>query len=265
MEPSAELLKMLNTLDPNRLSKQDFVKSWELVVQKIRSIQLQNEQEISAMREHVRLLSDKVDKDVSTKLSTLQDGKDGIPGREGRPGKDAKAPALEEIIPAVLDALDLPEQRAVILDGPEEIRNKLELLQEDERLDASALKNVRMTPEDQKVTRVVGSHGPLSTLIDVNVTGLVTGQSLKWDGTQWVVYTPGAGGGFTTLAATETPNANLKIFTFSTATAQPSFIISDGIMMQATAADGTVNWTYVVGTKKATMTIPPTSDILGIV
>lgn len=71
--------------------------------------------------------------------------------------------------------------------------------------------------------------------------------------------------GFTTLSATETPNGSITIFTFSAATAQPSFIISDNVMMQATTKSGTTNWTWNSGAKQATMTIPPVNDIIGIV
>lgn len=73
------------------------------------------------------------------------------------------------------------------------------------------------------------------------------------------------GSGFTQLTATETPNGVLTVFTFALASAQPSFIISDGVWMEATAQDSTVNWTWNNVTKKATMTIPPASAIKGIV
>ncbi len=102
----------------------------------------------------------------------------------------------------------------------------------------------------------------LSNLTDVNVAGITSGQTIKWNGNQWVIA---AGGGFTTLAATETPNGILTVFTFSTATAKPSFIISDNVLMRATTSLGTVNWTWNAGTKQATMAIPPTDDILGVV
>lgn len=79
------------------------------------------------------------------------------------------------------------------------------------------------------------------------------------------VITGSAGAGFTPLSATETPNGAITVFTFAAASAQPSFIISDGIWMEATGQDGTVNWTWSVGLKQSTMTIPPNSGIKGIV
>lgn len=72
-------------------------------------------------------------------------------------------------------------------------------------------------------------------------------------------------GGFSTLSSTETPNDIIQVFTFAAATAKPSFIVSDGAMMRATAKDGTVNWTWSNPLKQATMTIPPSDDIVAIV
>lgn len=82
--------------------------------------------------------------------------------------------------------------------------------------------------------------------------------------TNRVLVSGTGGGGFTTLAPTETPNGILTVFTFATATAQPSFIVSDNAMMQATTKAGTVNWTWSSGPLQATMTIPPQDDIIGI-
>lgn len=74
----------------------------------------------------------------------------------------------------------------------------------------------------------------------------------------------GGGGGFTVLQPTETPNGVRTVFTLSTATGQPTFVISDNAMMQATSKAGTVNWTWNGGTLQVTMTIPPQDDLVGI-
>lgn len=73
-----------------------------------------------------------------------------------------------------------------------------------------------------------------------------------------------SGGGFTKLTPTETPNGVITVFTFGAASSQPTFIISDNAIIQATSKSGTVNWTWNNGAKKATMTIPPQDDIVGI-
>lgn len=73
-----------------------------------------------------------------------------------------------------------------------------------------------------------------------------------------------SGGGFTVLQPTETPNGVRTTFTFASATSQPTFIVSDNAMMQATAKSGTVNWTWNSGSLVATMTIAPVDDIVAI-
>lgn len=82
---------------------------------------------------------------------------------------------------------------------------------------------------------------------------------------QGVDITANAAGGITTLAPNETPNGSITVFTLSTATAKPSFVVSDHSFLPATDKDGTVNWTWNNGTKKVTMTVAPNDDIFGIV
>ena len=76
-------------------------------------------------------------------------------------------------------------------------------------------------------------------------------------------FPSGGGGGFTPLAATETPNSILKVFTFSAASAQPSYLVVDNVWMKPTTAAGTVNWTWA-GTQ-ATLTVPPSDDLWAVV
>lgn len=71
--------------------------------------------------------------------------------------------------------------------------------------------------------------------------------------------------GLTQLASTETPNGVITVFTFSTATAKPSFLVVDNVFQKATSKAGTVNWTWSAGPKQATLTIAPVDDIYGIV
>lgn len=79
------------------------------------------------------------------------------------------------------------------------------------------------------------------------------------------VSTGTGGGGFTILLPTETPDGNQTVFTFSAATSQPTFIVSDNAMMRATGKRAAaINWTWNNATKQATMTIPPSDDIVAI-
>lgn len=78
-------------------------------------------------------------------------------------------------------------------------------------------------------------------------------------------FASGGGGGLTALTATETPNGSITIFTFSAASAQPTYLVVDNVWMKATSKAGTVNWTWNGGTKKATLAVPADDDIWGVV
>lgn len=76
-----------------------------------------------------------------------------------------------------------------------------------------------------------------------------------------------SGGGFTTLAATETPNGVRQVFTFSSATAKPSYLVADNAWMKPVSAAGTTNWTWNTGLKQATFggIYAPSDDIFAVV
>lgn len=64
------------------------------------------------------------------------------------------------------------------------------------------------------------------------------------------------------LTATGSVNGVNASFTF---TQLPTYIVSDHAWYAQTNSNGTTNWTWVAGTLTATMTIPPTEDIWGII
>lgn len=111
--------------------------------------------------------------------------------------------------------------------------------------------------------------------MDTGVTIVNPAQTMEFTGSESVsnpapgkatVNVTGSGGGFTKLTATETPDANNRVFTFSAAAAKPSYLSLDGALKPATDADGvTVNWTWNSGAKQATCTVAPNTDIFGIV
>lgn len=68
-----------------------------------------------------------------------------------------------------------------------------------------------------------------------------------------------SGSGFTKLTTASTVNGINTSFTFSQA---PTYIVSDGVWMQALDNNGATNWS---GTTTVTMSIPPQSSIWGFV
>lgn len=213
------------------LTREEFMKAFDAVYKYVQKIQKTNDSEwtmihsalqmlesklqadtasdFSTLKEEIttatQTLEDKVDsklKQVDKKLSKIKNGDDGVDADE------------EKIIKTVLSQIEI--LKPTDTDSPEQIANKLETLKNDARLDASAIKNL---PEvTKKLTQGVLTATALYSLADVNVAGIAVGQSIKWDGGQWIVYTPGSGGGGGGTLTEETPSGTVdgvnKIFTF---------------------------------------------------
>ena len=76
----------------------------------------------------------------------------------------------------------------------EEVRDLLETLEGEERLDASAVKNL---PEFVKEIQTGLPAGPQTIwgLTDVDIAGIQPGQHLEWDGIKWIAVTPAGSSG----------------------------------------------------------------------
>lgn len=169
-----------------------------------------------------------------------RNGVDGLNGKDGKAGKDGKdgtTPEIQQVIDAVLKQLS--KGKALKVEHVDGLTGSLKQLRD--HLKAGGFRG-----------------GGDTVLAGSNITVVANGDGSK-------TISSSGGSGFTTLTATETPNGVLTVFTFALASAKPSFILSDGVWMEDTAQDSTVNWTWNNGTKKATMTIPPASAIKGIV
>jgi len=212
-------LQLFQSLLDDHLGKAEFTARFKTVVEHVQATDAKLAESFKTLANHINQSST----DSSASIAKLQDelraaliqAHNAIDERMGamearinsvKDGDDADS---EEVILEVLARLQFPEQKEIILDTPEEIRNKLELLQDDERLEQSAIKNLL---EDLEKLRKeikshqggsIGIHGPLWSLQDVDVSGITVGQSIKWDGTRWIPYTPA--GGTTTSVYGEIP------------------------------------------------------------
>lgn len=286
------LKQLMTLLEPDAITKPEFLDAFKQVVAQIQKLKLSNEQDIAAMREHIQILSDKVTTDTNNNfansktemMSLIQTALTNHDNRmaqmearislvkDGEKGLDADE---KKIVQDVLAQIKLPEERAILMDGPDEIRNKLELLQGEERLSPEAIKGLEAFIKQFIPQRSMGGSAgwgahPLAVQQSgtnkaklarvLNFTGATVTHSAE--GVTTVAVTSS---GFTELSATETPNGSLKVFTFSSASAQPSYVVVDNVWMKATSKAGTVNWTYASGTKKVTLTIPANDDIFAIV
>jgi hypothetical protein len=205
---------------------------------------------------------DKKMMEVDTKMDSVQDGEDADEER-----------VIELATKAVLE--QIPPPKELEPETPASVRDKLEILEGEDRLDVSAIKGIE--PLKNAKGRPIGFGGRginlyvggvkegLAQYINLVAGSNVTITDSLVNGLHTITVAATGGSGFTKLTATETPNGVLKVFTFSGASAKPSFLIVDNVWMQATTALGTVNWTWAAGPKQATLTIPPNDDILGIV
>lgn len=78
----------------------------------------------------------------------------------------------------------LPQYGEVFRDG-------LELLPEGEKLKMSAIQDlIEKLNAIESAHKVIGANRNLYQLLDVNISGINTGQGIMWNGQQWVPFTP---------------------------------------------------------------------------
>ena len=176
----AELYKIVR----NSLTREEFTRAFKSVVDAVASAKKDLENRIDA------------------RLSQIKNGKDGRDGKDGKSIKGDKGDRGERG-PMGKTFIALRGEKGEdgkdgSPDTPEDIVIKLESLDGEDRLDASAIKNL---PEfvQNNYPAVMGGKGPLWALQDVDVSGIVAGQSIRWDGVRWIPYTPAGGGGNTAV------------------------------------------------------------------
>jgi hypothetical protein len=62
----------------------------------------------------------------------------------------------------------------------------------------------------------------------------------------------------------EAVDGSRTVFTFSTLTSQPRFVVSDNAQMQAVTSRGNVNWTWNQSTLQVTMMVTPQDDLCAL-
>ena len=178
-----------------------------------------------------------------------KDGIDGIDGNDGRDGADGK------------DGKDGSP------DSSEQVRDKLETLKDEERLDISAIKGL-----DEKLTKnqngfqLFGGTSGIKLYVNgvkkgtAKTLNLVPGANVSMNyvasnGRNDIIISASlSGGGLTVLPATGAIDGINTSFTF---TEKPIYLVIDGGWYREN-----VGWTWSVLT--ATLTIPPSNDIYGL-
>lgn len=276
-ESEAQLEKIFGLVNDG-LTKKDFMEAFDAVLKIVKDSKSLNEKEFHAIQAAFEIFKTQTVKDLSDsnesftaetrnkmqtlfmehglkmaeidkKLSTVKDGKDI--------DEDA-------FLDRMLAQIQLPEQKEILLDTPEDIRNKLELFigrPEDEKPKIDVIGHLREELDSivKNITeysrRVIATSTTLWHLSDVNLSGLATNQSIKWDGTQWIPYTPSGSGG----SGYQAPLSGGLTGT-NTWTTAPNVLVIDNVPYQKTQTDGTQIWS---GTTTTVITNGPlpTRDI----
>jgi hypothetical protein len=180
--------------------------------------------------------------------------KEGPAGREGKMGPQGPAGSVGPAGPAGRDGRDGREgpkgDPGDIKElSPQEIRDLLELLSGDDRLDAKYIKNL-----PQPVTQIIqqGGHvGGFETPIVAGSNITVTKNAFG----NWVIASTAAGGvGTPTSPSSGTVDGSTVAFDFAT---KPTLIVSDG----ATYREN-FGWTWSGST--ATLSVPPVYDLFAL-
>lgn len=234
-------------------------------------IKKQHDTAISEMkREHAQEIA---------RVKKLQTVNKGDPGKDAQPldekvieerifsripkPKDGQSPIIDEekIAQKVIQKIPMPKDgKDGSVDVPKFVDMIIEAIQKGKKLKTEHIDGFE---NSLSVLRNYVARGSVRGGGDVVAAGSNITITKNANGNKVISSTGGSG--FTALAATETPNGSITVFTFSTATAQPSYLVVDNVWLKATTKSGTVNWTWNNGTKQATLTIPPNDDIWGVV
>src|SRR3990167_6628727 len=155
-----KLERLLTIMDQDGMTKAEFVNAFEQVVNLVIKIQKKNDEVIAEMqRTHQEMMRTLQNKNTADYAETKQKAMDYCMAEmkkiykdhekmmtamdekmaEVKDGKDADE---EKIVQDVLAQIKLPEQKEIILDGPKEIREKLESLKGEERLDKESIRGL---------------------------------------------------------------------------------------------------------------------------
>ena len=148
-----KLEKLFSLMDSDTLTKEDFLKSFENVVSLVLKIEKRNSEAVELLEKTYSRLSEKVRDDyisslsdfkkefskfVNTQIEKITESVDKKM-KMVRDGKDADE---TQIIKNVISQIKLPEQKEIILDNAGQIRDKLEILKGEDRLDKSAIRGL---------------------------------------------------------------------------------------------------------------------------
>lgn len=247
------LKRLLSILDEDTLTKEDFLKSFEKVVEIVEGVKKNNETEFNAIHENLKLMSEKMKTDTSShsteskkemmdycraeiekmmkqheaKMMEMDDKLLGI-----KDGKDADE---QKIVADVVAQIKIPNMEEEVPKMAMAVRNGLELLQGDERLDKSAIKGLNEWLEEMsnKInisggkgvfgsirTRYIDDETPVGSVNGTNTIFTISRTPVPTESLK--IYVNGQ-----RMRITEDYTLSVKTITFNTAPPTGSIILVD--------------------------------------
>jgi hypothetical protein len=230
----------------------------------VKQVNLEHERIITEVDEKGVKNKKKIDAELSKKVAEINKIRDEI--MVSKP-KDGESVDKAQVVKEVFEMIKLPEQKEIILDGAKEIRDKLESLQGDERLDIEAIKGLKELLAALEAKRGEGRYvaGPgfqlLTKMMDVLISNPANGDILSYDSAllKWKNIPSSS---TVTFADGETPGGTIDGvnvgFTLAHTPAAGSLkLFVNGQRMSAGGVDYTLS-----GTDITLVTAPPSGSIL---
>src|SRR3990167_1168479 len=220
------LNKLLSAMDETSMTQEEFFRHFKMVLDIFIAMKNTNQKQITemntslnaAMSEMRQMTGEKMtemkqrvmvycEKEMSKMFKEQENGLNFIRDKvkEIKDGKDADE---EKIVQNVLNQIKLPEQKETILDSPEEIRDKLETLEGDSRLEIKAIKNLRdeldALKKQSSQTRIIGG-GTSQISVAMALTNLIIDAETHGGTIDGVLKD-------FTIARTPSPLTSLKIY-----------------------------------------------------
>lgn len=264
----------------NGLTKEEFVQNWEMVVKKVIAIREEFNISVESLKIDFATLSQQLKDDHSGDLEEIKTQARLAVGAAINDTTDRikKLEARLNAFPVINENDLLARLRSEIPalppeETPQETRDKLESLQENDRLDVSAIRGLEewwntlfkknSKPDNSRhvnapsrgiFTFISGvKKGLLSNFNFVGGSGIAIAYSLV-NGLPTLTFNA-SGSGISVETPPEAPNGIIDVFSVS---AQPQWVVADGTTYYENAG-------YTYGAHKITMAIPPGSFIRAII
>jgi hypothetical protein len=154
-----KLKRLLSLMDEDALTREEFIKNFKNVLDLVNKIKDSNASQFNAFTNDFSNFKDNLEKNNTSKLEEFRNNIDEIDSKfvvlgeeiaskianiiEKLENNENNKPIDEErVIKETLTRIEFPEYKETILDTPEQIRDKLEKLEGENRLDYTAIKGL---------------------------------------------------------------------------------------------------------------------------